>query len=115
VPGTPANGRMAWAFLIVAGIMEIGWLAGMKYSQGFTRLWPSVLTVIAMAISTVCAAQAMRTIPAGTVYAVWTGIGGAGAAVMGILLFNESREWLRLASIGLIVMGIVGLKLNTPD
>jgi quaternary ammonium compound-resistance protein SugE len=104
---------MAWIFLIIAGVMEIGWLAGMKYSQGFTRLWPSVFTLAAMGVSTVCAAQAMRTIPAGTVYAVWTGIGGAGAAVFGILVFNESREWLRLASIALIVAGIVGLKLTT--
>lgn len=106
---------MAWTLLILAGVMEIGWLAGMKCSQGFTRLWPSVLTILAMGASTVCAAQAMRAIPAGTVYAVWTGIGGAGAAVLGILVFNESREWLRLASIALIVTGIVGLKLTTPD
>lgn len=105
---------MAWVFLIVAGIMEIGWLAGMKYSEGFTKWWPSVLTVLAMIISMVCAAQAMKGIPAGTVYAVWTGIGGAGGAVMGILLFNESRDWLRLVSIALIVLGIVGLKLTSP-
>ncbi len=105
---------MAWALLIIAGIMEIGWLAGMKYSEGFTRLWPSVLTVLAMIVSMLCAAQAMKSIPAGTVYAVWTGIGGAGGAVMGILLFNESRDWLRLVSIALIVLGIVGLKLTSP-
>lgn len=106
---------MAWLLLIIAGIMEIGWLVGMKYSQGFTRLWPSVFTVAAIAASTVCAAQAMRTIPAGTVYAVWTGIGGAGAAIMGIVLFNESREWLRLVSLAMIITGIIGLKITSPQ
>lgn len=104
---------MAWVYLIVAGFMEIGWLIGMKYSQGFTRLWPSTLTAVAMIVSMVCAAQAMRGIPAGTVYAVWTGIGGAGAAVVGIFLFDESRDWLRLLSITLIILGIIGLKMTS--
>ena len=102
---------MAWTLLIVAGLFEIGWAIGLKYSEGFTRLWPSVWTVTAMIVSVYLLAVAVRTLPIGTGYAVWTGIGAAGTALLGILLLNESASAIRIASIGLIVAGIVGLKL----
>lgn len=102
---------MAWTLLIVAGLFEIGWAIGLKYTEGFTRLWPSVWTVTAMIVSVYLLAVAVRTLPIGTGYAVWTGIGAAGTALLGILLLNESASAIRIASIGLIVAGIVGLKL----
>ncbi|MGQ0524431.1 MAG: quaternary ammonium compound efflux SMR transporter SugE [Betaproteobacteria bacterium] len=102
---------MAWTILIIAGLFEVGWAIGLKYTEGFTRLWPSVWTVTAMVISVYLLAVAVRTLPIGTGYAVWTGIGAAGTALLGILLLNESASAMRLASIGLIVAGIVGLKL----
>ncbi|MGH7254732.1 MAG: quaternary ammonium compound efflux SMR transporter SugE [Nitrospirales bacterium] len=105
---------MAWLLLLVAGVFEIVWATGLKYTEGFTRLWPSMLTVMAMAVSMVLLAQALRTIPMGTAYAVWTGIGAAGTAVMGMILFGESRAALRLACIVLIIAGIAGLKLTSP-
>jgi quaternary ammonium compound-resistance protein SugE len=101
---------MAWSYLIVAGLLEIGWAIGLKYTEGFTRWWPSVWTVMAMIASFAFLAQALRSIPIGTGYAVWTGIGAAGTALLGIILFAESAAWPRLACIGLIVAGIVGLK-----
>jgi quaternary ammonium compound-resistance protein SugE len=101
---------MAWTLLIIAGLFEIGWAIGLKYTEGFTRLWPSVWTVSAMIISVYLLAVAVRTLPIGTGYAVWTGIGAAGTALLGILLLNESASAIRIASIGLIVAGIVGLK-----
>ena len=101
---------MAWTLLIIAGLFEIGWAIGLKYTEGFTRLWPSVWTVSAMIISVYLLAAAVRTLPIGTGYAVWTGIGAAGTALLGILLLNESASAIRIASIGLIVAGIVGLK-----
>ena len=104
---------MAWGYLLVAGLFEIGWALGLKYSEGFTRLWPSVWTLVTMALSLWCLAVAVRTIPLGTGYAVWTGIGAAGTAVLGMILFQESDHPLRLASIGVIIMGIVGLKLTS--
>jgi quaternary ammonium compound-resistance protein SugE len=103
---------MAWTILIIAGLFEVGWAIGLKYTEGFTRLWPSVWTVTAMVISVYLLAVAVRTLPIGTGYAVWTGIGAAGTALLGILLLNESASAMRLASIGLIVAGIVGLKLT---
>lgn len=101
----------AWAYVIVAGIFEMVWAIGLKYSAGFSRPWPSVITVFAMLLSMWLLAQAIRVLPAGTSYAVWVGIGAVGTAMLGILLLGESRQPLRLASIGLIVAGIVGLKL----
>ncbi len=102
---------MAWTALVVAGILEIGWAIGLKYTDGFTRWLPSALTIVAMAGSMWLLAIALRSIPIGTAYAVWTGIGAAGTAVLGIILFAEPATALRLASIGLIVAGIAGLKL----
>lgn len=102
---------MAWAILIVAGLFEIGWAIGLKYTEGFTRLWPSIWTVAAMMVSLYLLAVAVRTLPIGTSYAVWTGVGAAGTALLGIMLFSEPATIGRLASIGLIVAGIVGLKL----
>jgi quaternary ammonium compound-resistance protein SugE len=101
---------MAWVYLVIAGLLEIGWAIGLKYTVGFSRLWPSVWTVMAMVASFVFLAQALKNIPIGTGYAVWTGIGAAGTAMLGIILFAESAAWPRLACIGLIVAGIVGLK-----
>ena len=104
---------MSWLFLFVAGLFEIGWAIGLKYTEGFTRLVPSVLTVTAMTLSIVLLGLALRTLPVGTAYAVWTGIGAVGTAVLGIYLFGEPAGAARLASIGMIVAGIVGLKLVT--
>ena len=102
---------MAWTLLLIAGLMEIAWAVGLKYTDGFTRLVPSVLVLIAMTASVVFLALAIRTIPVGTGYAVWTGIGAVGTALLGIVLFGEAATLPRLACIGLIVTGIVGLKL----
>ena len=104
---------MAWIYLVIAGIFEIVWATGLKYTEGFTRLWPSVGTAIAMAVSVWLLAVALKTIPVGTGYAIWTGIGAAGTAMMGIVLFGESREIVRILCILLIVVGIVGLKLSS--
>jgi quaternary ammonium compound-resistance protein SugE len=105
---------MAWVYLLVAGIFETAWAIGLKYSAGFTRLGPSIFTILTMAISLYLLALALRTLPVGTGYAVWTGIGTVGAAILGILLFNESREIARILCILLIVAGIIGLKLTSP-
>lgn len=103
---------MAWVVLVLAGLFETAWAVGMKASQGFTRLWPSVWTVVTMVISVVLLAQALKTLPVGTAYAVWTGIGAVGAAVLGIVLLKEPASLARIACIGLIVIGIVGLRLT---
>lgn len=102
---------MAWIYLIIAGLFECGWAIGLKYTDGFTRLMPSILTVAAMAISFWLLSTAMKTIPVGTAYAVWTGIGAVGVAIMGMILFGESRDVFRVVSLLLIVSGIIGLKL----
>ncbi|MGH7232540.1 MAG: quaternary ammonium compound efflux SMR transporter SugE [Nitrospiraceae bacterium] len=102
---------MAWMYLVIAGIFEIVWATGLKYTEGFTRLWPSVGTAAAMAVSVWLLAVALKTIPVGTGYAIWTGIGAAGTAIMGIVLFGESRDFLRVMCILIIIAGIVGLKL----
>jgi quaternary ammonium compound-resistance protein SugE len=102
---------MAWLVLCVAGLFEIGWAIGLKYTDGFSRLWPSLATAGAMIVSLVLLGLALKSLPVGTAYAVWTGVGAVGTAVLGMLLFNEPVQAARLASIGLIVAGIVGLKL----
>ncbi|WP_447601809.1 quaternary ammonium compound efflux SMR transporter SugE [Nitrospira sp. Nam80] len=105
---------MAWVYLIVAGLFEIGWATGLKYTEGFTRLWPSLWTAASMALSVWLLAVALKSIPIGTGYAVWTGIGAAGTALAGMVLFDESREMIRIISIVVIMAGILGLKLSTP-
>lgn len=105
---------MAWLILLVAGLCEIAWAVGLKYTDGFTRPVPTALVVAAMIASVWLLAIALRTIPVGTGYAVWTGIGAVGTAILGMVLFDEPRDLLRLASILLIVAGIAGLKLVTP-
>ncbi len=101
----------AWLLLLVAGLLEVVWAIGLKYTEGFSRLWPSVITIAAMIASIWLLALALKTIPVGTGYAVWTGIGAVGTAVLGILLFSEPATAARLACISLIVAGILGLKL----
>lgn len=105
---------MAWVVLFVAGLMEVGWAIGLKYTEGFTRLWPSVGTVLAMVLSAWLLAVAMKSLPVGTAYSVWVGIGAVGTVILGIVLFGESANAARLVSVALIVAGIVGLKLATP-
>ena len=104
---------MAWIVLVVAGVFEVAWAIGLKTTDGFTRLWPSVGTAAAMIVSVVLLAWAMRTLPVGTAYAVWTGIGAVGTVILGIALFGEAATLARLACVALIVAGIVGLKLVT--
>ena len=104
---------MAWTILLIAGLMEVGWAIGLKYTEGFTRLVPSVLTLLSMLGSILLLGLALKTLPIGTAYAVWTGIGAVGTAALGIILFGEPATALRLSSIGLIVAGIIGLKLVT--
>lgn len=106
---------MAWTFLFIAGLLEVGWAIGLKYTEGFTKPLPSVLTVAAMIASFWLLGNALRTLPVGTAYAVWTGIGAVGTAILGIMLFAESTAWPRLFSILLIVAGIVGLKLTSSS
>ena len=102
---------MAWVYLFVAGLLEVGWAIGLKYTEGFTRLVPSALTIGAMVVSIALLGIALRDLPVGTGYAVWTGIGTVGTAILGIYLFHEPATAMRLACIGLIVAGILGLKL----
>ena len=102
---------MAWVLLCVAGLFEVAWAVGLKYSDGFTRPLPAILTVAAMGASFGCLTLALRTLPVGTAYAVWTGVGAAGTAAMGVYLFGEPASPLRVASIALVLAGIVGLKL----
>lgn len=105
---------MAWIILLIAGVFEIAWAIGLKYTDGFTRLWPTVGTVIAMVVSVVLLGLAVKSLPVGTAYAVWTGVGAVGTAVLGIMLLGEPATAGRLVSLGLIIAGIVGLKLVTP-
>lgn len=105
---------MAWALLVVAGLLEVGWAIGLKYTDGFTRLWPSVFTAASMVASVVLLGMAMKGLPVGTSYAVWVGIGAVGTAILGIVLFAEPATAGRLVSLGLIMAGIIGLKLATP-
>ena len=105
---------MAWLILFVAGLTEVGWAVGLKYTQGFSRPMPTALTVIAMVLSLWLLGLAVRTLPLGTAYAIWTGIGTVGTVLVGIGLFNEPASVLRVLCVALIVTGIVGLKLVTP-
>lgn len=104
---------MAWVYLIVAGLLEIGWAVSLKYSEGFTRLWPSLSFLVMGGLSVLLLALALRTLPVGTAYAVWTGIGAVGTAALGIVLFEEPADLFRIGSILLIVVGIVGLRLSS--
>ncbi len=105
---------MVWIVLVAAGVLEIGWAIGLKYTEGFTRPGPTAATIAAMAVSLLLLGLAVRTLPVGTAYAIWTGIGTVGTVLLGILLLGESAEPLRLLFIALIVAGVVGLKLVTP-
>ncbi|WP_432726361.1 quaternary ammonium compound efflux SMR transporter SugE [Variovorax sp. W6] len=104
---------MAWIVLFIAGLLETGWAIGLKYTEGFTKLWPSVGTAISMVLSVVLLGWAMRSLPVGTAYAVWTGIGAVGTVALGIVLFNEPANAARLVCVGLIVAGIIGLKFTS--
>ena len=103
---------MAWIILLIAGLFEVGWAVGLKYSEGFSRFWPSVLTVIGMVASVWLLAVAMRQLPLGTAYAIWTGIGAIGSFVLGIVLFGEATSAMRIGSAVLILAGLIGLKLS---
>jgi len=102
---------MAWVYLMIAAIFEMGWAIGLKYTEGFSKLWPSAFTIVAMIISFQFLALALKTLPVGTAYAVWVGIGAVGVAILGMILFGESRNIARILSIALIVAGVIGLKL----
>ena len=104
---------MSWIILIIAGFLEIGWAIGLKYTEGFTRLWPTVGTVTAMFASIALLGLAMKELPVGTAYAVWTGIGAVGTVILGIFLLGDPATFARLACVGLILCGIVGLKLTS--
>jgi len=105
---------MNWFILAVAGLFEIGWAIGLKYTEGFTRLWPSIGTAASMVASVVLLGIAMKTLPVGTAYAIWVGIGAVGTAILGMALLGEASNTGRLVSLGLIVVGVIGLKLATP-
>lgn len=105
---------MAWIILFLAGLFETGWAIGLKYTEGFTRLWPTVWTVVAMAISLWLLGIALKSLPVGTAYSVWVGVGAIGTVVLGIALLEEPANAARLFSVGLIIAGIIGLKLATP-
>lgn len=105
---------MNWWILLVAGMLEVGWAIGLKYTEGFTRLWPSIWTVLSMLLSVGLLGVAMKSLPVGTAYAVWVGVGAIGTAIMGIVLFSESASAIRLLSLLLIFVGIVGLKVSAP-
>ena len=105
---------MAWVILVVAGLFEVGWAIGLKYTEGFTRPWPTVGTVLAMIVSLWLLGLAMKSLPVGTASAIWVGVGAVGTVILGIVLFGDSANAGRLISIGLIVAGLVGLKLATP-
>ena len=116
--GRPSKKRsvtVAWISLLIAGLFEVGWAIGLKYTDGFSKLWPTVWTVAAMIVSLAFLEYALRTLPVGTAYAVWVGIGAVGTAIMGMWLFGESREIARIVCLLLIVAGVIGLKFVTPS
>lgn len=106
---------MAWVILVAAGLFEVGWAIGLKYTEGFTRLWPTLGTIFAIIISLWLLGIAMKSLPVGTAYSIWVGIGAVGTVILGIVLFDEPANTARLASVALIVAGVIGLKLATPD
>lgn len=106
--------HMAWIILVIAGLFEVGWAIGLKYTEGFTRLWPTIWTVLAMVVSLCLLGIAMRSIPVGTAYGVWVGVGAVGTVILGIVLFGDPVNTVRIVSIVLIIAGIIGLKLATP-
>ncbi len=103
---------MAWVYLLIAGVLEVGWAVGLKYTEGFSRLWPSVGTVTAMVGSVWLLSRSLQSLPLGTAYTVWTGIGAIGTVLVGMALFGESRDALRMVSLLLVVAGVVGLRLS---
>jgi quaternary ammonium compound-resistance protein SugE len=105
---------MAWVILLVAGLFEVGWAIGLKYTEGFSRLWPTIWTALAMIISLWLLGLAMKSLPVGTAYSVWVGVGAVGTVILGIVLLDEPANASRLVSVALIVAGIIGLKLATP-
>lgn len=105
---------MSWIILVLAGLFEVGWAIGLKYTEGFTRLWPTVGTVTAMVVSLGLLGIAMKSLPVGTAYAIWVGVGAVGTVILGVVLFDEPVNALRVGSVLLIVAGLVGLKLATP-
>lgn len=105
---------MAWIILVLAGLFEVGWAIGLKYTEGFTRLWPTIWTVLAMAVSLWLLGIAMKSLPVGTAYSIWVGVGSVGTVILGIALLGESANAGRLISVAFIIAGIVGLKLATP-
>lgn len=105
---------MAWILLLLAGLLEVVWAVGLKYTEGFTKLYPSILTLAAMALSFACLSMALKSIPMGTAYAVWVGIGAVGVALIGILYLHESAEPIRIICLCLILAGIIGLKIVSP-
>ncbi|WP_153130543.1 quaternary ammonium compound efflux SMR transporter SugE [Dechloromonas hortensis] len=105
---------MNWGILLVAGLFEIGWAIGLKYTEGFSRLWPTVWTILSMALSVGLLGAAMKTLPVGTAYAIWVGVGAIGTAIFGMVLFGESTSTARLLSLALIFAGVAGLKLSAP-
>jgi quaternary ammonium compound-resistance protein SugE len=105
---------MTWAILVLAGLFEVGWAIGLKYTDGFTRFWPTLLTVLAMIASVWLLGIAMKDLPVGTAYSVWVGVGAVGTVILGIVLLDEPANAARLISIALIIAGIIGLKLATP-
>lgn len=108
----PTSASMSWLILVLAGLLEVGWAIGLKYTEGFTRLWPSVGTLLAMVFSVGLLGIAMKHLPVGTAYAVWVGVGAVGTVILGIVLFSEPANAMRLLSVGLIIAGIIGLKLT---
>ncbi|MCF6255044.1 MAG: quaternary ammonium compound efflux SMR transporter SugE [Gammaproteobacteria bacterium] len=106
---------MAWAYLIIAALFECGWAIGLKYTNGFTKIWPSIFTIAAMIVSFQFLSLAMKTIPVGTAYAIWTGIGTVGVAIIGMMLFGESKDIARILCIVLIVAGVIGLKVFSGE
>lgn len=106
---------MVWVVLLLAGLFEVGWAIGLKYTEGFTRFWPGFWTVLSMVISIWLLGMAMKSLPMGTAYSIWVGIGAVGAVLSGIILFGEAANLARLISVALIIIGVVGLKLATPS
>ncbi|MEO6422897.1 MAG: quaternary ammonium compound efflux SMR transporter SugE [Candidatus Nitrotoga sp.] len=106
---------MTWLILILAGLLEVGWAVGLKYTEGFTRFWPSLGTIVAMIISLGLLGIALKTLPVGTAYAIWVGVGAVGTVIFGIVLFDEPASAVRLISVLFIILGIVGLKVATPS